>query len=174
MKKVFPILFLMIILLSGCGHLNSNKSDKNYKAEITKHNISINNKIKENSQIQSYINHFKRVFPKAQIITKSICNLDDDNIKDLVIVYDNYDESTDKITKSNVCILTDTTMNSLILGREHNLEFVKGSNSLKVSQNPKKIILSLHDPQKNKNVQFSLTVTINKNKNATNIKITTK
>lgn len=100
-----------------------------------------------------------------------MADLDNDNEEDLVIIFNNPIEPT-KITKSNICVVTNYSINALTLGGSNsNFQFAKGADSLKILQNPTRASVMLEEVKTNRIVDFQVTMTTDKKEKLTNFAI---
>lgn len=169
MKKISMIFILLTTLLiqSGCTQLPNEAVNK---AKVEQKTAD-----KEKQQTAVLLKRFKAAFPDAVIVGQKIADVDNDKVKDLVIIFNNTIDNSVEVTKSNLCVIMSQEMNALDLaGGNLNFKFAKGRDSLKILQNPTRISVILHDSKSGKDVDFQVITTVNKKKNFVNFKIITK
>lgn len=157
MKK-YLILLSIIILLSSCNTINKTSTPA-VKPVI--------------SQELIFLKLFHENFPKAEIVGKIMSDLNNDNEKDLIVIYNNVVSPT-KTTRTNICFITKDSINGLdLVNGDTNFYFENGSNSLKMLKNPTRASVIFYDEKDKKKIDFQVTFTQNIKLNQTNLKIET-
>ncbi len=162
MKKILGAMIVFIILITfiGCSIFNKNEQV-----------IMQDPSVKTSQKTADLLKVFEESLPHAEIVAKIMADLDDDKEDDLVIIFiDNVDPL--KITKSNLCVVTNYGINAIDLsGSTLNFQFAYGLDSLKILQNPTKVSVMLEEVATNKIFDFQVAMTLDKIEKITSFKI---
>lgn len=165
MKKIINVLIICSIMIStvACDLAKKEVSNLDVVQDTSNKDAHVIN--------EDFLRTFENAFPKSEIVCKTITDLDNDKKDDLVIIFNDFKQQT-KITKSNICVVTEYGINALDLsGNTLNYQFADGSESLKILQNPTRASVKLIEVKTNKIVDFQVTMTMDKKEKITNFKI---
>lgn len=181
MKRLLVFL-LTVFMLVGC--INDSSITPEVSEDEIKENAEVSKEVntsetrtnteKEGNSIKSVINdklnkEFQVAIPNAEVIDKTMFDITNDGVKDLIVIYDTNEQ------KSNFAIVSKEGFNAITLnGEDTNFQFANGKYSLRFLENPHKMIITLFDPDKNLTVDFEILMEYNKEKNETNIIIKSK
>ncbi|MBB4823057.1 hypothetical protein HNO89_000275 [Sporosarcina luteola] len=89
-------------------------------------------------------------FPGVSVIGSSSLDLDGDGVEELIYAYDTNKE------KSNIAIVTSAGVSTVSLG--NNFRFAYGSDSMRVENDPNRIIVRMRHSEKNLTVDFTISL----------------
>lgn len=174
------ILLVFVFILVGCSNNSTIKSEVD--KEVNKENIEVTNepinseksefvtKEEDSNLIDRELNReFEKAVPNAKVLNKKMFDITEDGVKDLIVIYDTSEQ------KANFAIISKESINAITLNSDDtHFQFANGKDSLRVVEEPNRMIITLFEPKKNLTVEFEILMEYDKVKNDTNIIIKSK
>lgn len=166
-KKINFLMTLLIISIFLIGCTNEEKAELNSKEEneiqtSTKEedsNLQTSTKEENKEQIQSVEDNksellykFKKKFPNAITYNDALFDIDKDNSKELLVIFDTPEK------KVNIAFLTDSDVKGLSIGEGNGYSFDYIKDSLKFDESTNYFIITVHDELHKITVDYKITV----------------
>lgn len=156
-------IYTVTFTFAGCHSSEKREITENNSSEEVKDDNST--LVDDASLIIEYENRFKEYLPNMEIIAKEMADLDNDNEKDMVIIY----RDPAKITRSNICFITKYGAHGLDFSSdEFSFVFANDDKSLKILENPTRACVLLREINTNDIYEYHITMETDRDIKLTN------